>query len=83
MSGAEMLQTIQKKLKSRGVELYLGAVKKPVREYLEKGNFIEHIGKNRVFIDEEDALKAIYAEMDKQICNSCPAQVFSFCPKNQ
>lgn len=82
MSGAEMLTSISKKMQLQGKVLYLGGVKRPVREYLEKGGFDKVIGQGRIFIDEEDALQAVYLEMDKGICQICTARVFNFCPTN-
>ncbi len=80
MSGAEMLTSISKKMQLQGKVLYLGGVKRPIREYLEKGGFDKTIGLDRIFIDEEDALQAVFIEMDKSICQTCTARVFNFCP---
>ena len=60
--------------------LYLCNLKPPVREVLEARR--RHGGARaatRIHIAKDDAMRAIYAELDVAICEACAARVFNEC----
>jgi SulP family sulfate permease len=50
-----------------------------VRDVLERGGFIDAIGRDRVFDTKADALRAIYAALDVATCRDCAVRVFTEC----
>ncbi len=61
VAGAELLTQYANALRQQGATLWLGNVRPPVREILERGGYMQAIGADRVFDNEDDALRAIRA----------------------
>ena len=59
VAGAEMLVQEARLAAALGGGLYLCALKPPVRELLERGGFMEALGRDHVFGDELEALSAL------------------------
>lgn len=79
LAGAELLEREAHKWQGSGRGFYFCSLSKPVLEYLEKGGFSEHIGKENIFGTKLVALKSIYAKLDKDICGTCNARIFNEC----
>ncbi|MBS1544356.1 MAG: SulP family inorganic anion transporter [Bacteroidetes bacterium] len=77
-SGAELLLSESERLKSIGGGLYYCRLKKPVRDFLDKG-FKERLGSENFFLNEQEAIAAIFLKLDKGICASCQVRVFHEC----
>ena len=50
-----------------------------MREVLERGGFLDSIGRDRVFDTKDDAIRAIYARLDAARCRDCEARIFDEC----
>ena len=82
MAGAELLENQAKLWRERGGKLYFCSLRKPVRDYLNKGNFIDQIGEENMFDTKLQALQSIYGELDKKFCETCTARIFLECDNN-
>jgi SulP family sulfate permease len=50
-----------------------------VREELERGDFLELFGRDNVFGTKDEAIRAIYARLDREKCRVCTARIFDEC----
>jgi SulP family sulfate permease len=83
LAGAETLVQEAQRLKAMGGGLYFCNFKKAVTESLEKAHVIEEIGREYFFEEKKDAIAAIYAKLDQEICTRCSARVFYECNLGQ
>ncbi len=58
-SALESLERLIDQLHSMGVQLYLAEVKGPVMDGLERIGFVEHLGRDRVFLSTDRAMQAL------------------------
>ena len=79
VAGAELLVQEAKLTREAGGMLYLCNLKPPVRDLLERGGFLDSIGRDCVFEAKDDAIRAIYARLDSARCRSCEARIFIEC----
>ncbi|RLD25144.1 MAG: sodium-independent anion transporter [Bacteroidetes bacterium] len=79
LAGAELLEREAKKWQKAGRGFYFCSLRKQVREYLIKGGFAEHIGKENMFETKIAALQNIYSKLDKDICRECTVRIFNEC----
>ncbi len=79
LAGAELLERQAHKWKAAGRGFYLCSLRQPVTEYLENGGFDDHLGKENLFETKIAALKAIYTQLDKGICEKCTTKIFNEC----
>jgi SulP family sulfate permease len=79
VAGAELLAHEAKLTREAGGTLYLCNLKPPVRALLERGGFLDSIGRDCVFEAKDDAIRAIYARLDSARCRSCEARIFNEC----
>jgi len=79
VAGAELLVQEAKLTREAGGKLYLCNLKPPVRDLLERGGFLDAIGRDCVFEAKDDAIRAIYARLDSTLCRSCEARIFIEC----
>jgi SulP family sulfate permease len=79
VAGAELLVAEAKLTREAGGTLYLCNLKPPVRELLERGGFLDHIGRDCVFPTKAEAIREIYARLDAQRCERCTARIFTEC----
>jgi len=70
-----------KRWRDRGGGLYLIRVKDRVMETLERGGYIEEIGRDHVFDSKTDALRTLYRWFDYDECRSCGRRVFVECAR--
>ena len=79
VSGAMLLvQESQRRLKL-GKRLYLCRINSDVYQFLEHGEFIQHIGRDRFYTTEYDAIASIFPSLDLQVCRNCTARIFKEC----
>jgi len=78
-AGAEALVAESKRRRALGGGLYLSGLKEQVREFLERGGFMEELGRDNVFASKYDAMSGIFERLNRNICNSCEARVFLEC----
>jgi SulP family sulfate permease len=79
VSGAELLVRESEAQRDRGGALYLCSLKPGVMAMLERGGFLERLGRENIFATKSVALEAIYARLDSTICRTCPARIFVEC----
>ncbi len=79
VAGAELLVAEAKIAREAGGALYLCNLKPSVRDLLERGGFLDHIGRDNVFGTKEEAIRAIYARLEAPRCKECTALIFSEC----
>jgi SulP family sulfate permease len=79
VAGAELLVQEARITREAGGTLYLCNLKPAVRETLERGGFLDLIGRDRVFGTKDEAIGAIYARLDPAICRGCTARIFNEC----
>ena len=81
LAGAEALVQMAKRWRARGGGLYLIRVKDRVMETLEKGGYLEEIGRDNIFASKTEALRALYRQFDYMECKTCGLRVFVECAR--
>jgi SulP family sulfate permease len=79
LSGSEMLASEAERLKKLGGGLYFSSIKPSVYDFIGRSDFITKLGNDHFFDQKKGAIKAIYKNVDKDICANCKAQVFQEC----
>jgi sulfate permease, SulP family len=79
VAGAELL--VQEARRRQGLSggLYFMRMKPAVQQILERGGYLEQIGRERVFPGKTAALSAIIPTLDPEICRSCTRRIFREC----
>jgi SulP family sulfate permease len=81
VAGAEALVAMARRYRARGGGLYLIRPKDPVVELLERGHYLDEIGRANVFQSKTTALRTIYRELDYSMCRDCGMKVFLECAR--
>jgi len=79
VAGAELLVREAQAQQDRGGALYLCNLKPAVMRMLERGGYLDRLGRGNVFTTKHAAVEAIYSRLDSAICRSCPARIFVEC----
>jgi SulP family sulfate permease len=79
LSGAEMLEKEAHRLKAKNGGLYFSGLKSKTRDFLEKGHFIDDIGRENFFSHKKHAIATITQKLNRSICQSCNVKIFSEC----
>jgi sulfate permease, SulP family len=79
VAGAELLVREAQAQQDRGGALYLCSLKPAVMTMLERGGYLDRLGRDNVFTTKNEALQAIYLRLDSAICRSCRARIFVEC----
>jgi SulP family sulfate permease len=79
IAGAEMLAVEAKRRRRLGGGLYLYRVNEEVMRLLERGGYLEDVGKDNIFPVKSRAVGFIYPKLDTEICRGCNAQIFREC----
>jgi SulP family sulfate permease len=79
IAGCEALVQASRYLRDTGATLYLCNLKPGVHAALERGGFLEEIGRERVWPTKADALRALYQRFDAEVCAACTARIFTEC----
>ena len=80
-AGAELLANLARQLREGGVELYLCKMRPEVLALLDRGGYLDAIGRDHVFTTKDIALAAIYAKLDSAKCAACNARIFDECQR--
>ena len=78
-AGAELLANVASSLRDAGVQLYLCRVRPEVMALLERGGYLDVIGRHRVFATKDQAIAVIYRTLDAAKCAACNARIFNEC----
>lgn len=81
LAGAEAMVQMAKRWRARGGGLYLIRVKDRVMDILERGGYIEEIGRENIFSSKTDALRTLYRYFDYNECKTCGRRVFVECAR--
>ena len=81
LAGAEALAIEARRLKARGGGLFLINIKERPLEFLERGGYVDEIGRSNVFVSKSKALSAIYRTLDYELCSRCSLRVFRECSR--
>jgi SulP family sulfate permease len=79
LSGAEFLAQEARRRREMGGGLYLIRPKPALIEALEAGGYLEEIGRENIFNAKNEAIRAVYARLDRDKCARCPARIFREC----
>lgn len=79
IAGAEMLMQEAKRRRKMGHALYLTNLKSQVNEYLRREEYFESIGEQAFFRSKGEAIKQIYEQLDRDICDNCSSRIFKEC----
>ena len=79
VAGAELLVREAQAQLDRGGALYLCSLKPAVMRMLERGGYLDRLGRDNLFTTKHAAVEAIYSRLDSAICHSCPARIFVEC----
>lgn len=79
MSGADLLVNEVKRWREAGGDIYFCKLKDQVSSFLERGDFLETIGKDHIFATKREAIAVIYDQLDQGICANCTARIFEEC----
>jgi SulP family sulfate permease len=66
---------------SQGGGLYLIGLNSAVSDILERGGYLETIGKQNIFTSKTAALRYIYTKLDYDVCRTCKLRVFVECAR--
>ena len=78
-AGADLLANLATQLREAGVRLYLCKMRPEVLSLLERGGYLDTIGRDCVFATKDKALVAIYGALDPAKCAACNARIFNEC----
>jgi len=79
LAGAEALVSENNRLKQLNGGLYFVGLKSSVYEFAAKSCFIKKIGNDHFFDNKAQAIRRIYARLDRAVCKTCPSQIFKEC----
>jgi sulfate permease, SulP family len=80
VAGAQLLaQEARRRRAQRGC-LYLCELQPQAYRLLERGRYLEIIGKEHIFATQKEAIAKIIPEADENICRHCKNPVFKECP---
>ena len=79
IAGGEALVQMARRRRAIGGDLWLIRVKDRVLDYLERGGWLDEIGRDHVFASKTEALRSLYRRFDYDECRSCNGRVFVEC----
>lgn len=80
VAGAELLAQEARRRRGQRGGLYLCELQQQAYSVLERGGYLDAIGKEHIFATQKEAIARIIPEVDKIICRSCKKHVFKECP---
>ena len=80
LAGAEWISREAIKWKIRGGGIYFVGLKIISQDILEKGGFLNIIGKENFFKDKNTAISQIFNKLNKNKCLECEVKLFNECP---
>lgn len=79
IAGAELLVQEARRRRKMGGGLYLYRVQAGVQELLEKGPYLEAIGRENISPTKSHPVDHVYPKLDPEICRTCTARIFPQC----
>ena len=81
VAGAEALQVMALRYREKGGALYLVNTNQYVLQLLERGQYMEAIGRENIFSSKTQALRRVYTQLDYDFCRTCHLRVFVECAR--
>jgi SulP family sulfate permease len=78
-AGADLLANLARQFRESGVELNLCKLRPEVHSVLDRGGYLDAIGRDHVFTTKDRAIAAIYRTLDAAKCAACRARIFTEC----
>jgi SulP family sulfate permease len=79
IAGAELLTHEAERRRRLGGDLYFYRMKDSARHFLERGGYMDIIGRDHVFDVRESPMDKIYPKLDSSICKNCQLRIFNQC----
>ena len=79
LAGIDFLKNIMKDKRKDGGDIFISNVNSFVMRKMEKSGFTRMIGKDHMFESKPEAIPAIIAKLDKEVCKKCQARIFTEC----
>ncbi len=80
VAGAELLAQEARRRRGQRGGLYLCELQRQSYGILERGGYLDIIGKEHIFATQKEAIAKIIPEVDEMICRNCKNHVFKECP---
>lgn len=80
VAGAELLAQEARRRRSQRGCLYLCEIQSQAYRVLERGGYLDIIGKEQIFVSQKEAIHKLIPAADEMICRSCKNPVFKECP---
>ncbi len=81
VAGAELLAQEARRRRAQRGGLYLCEFQPQAYSVLERGGYLDIIGKEHIFASQKDAIAKIIPEADEMICRNCKNHLFKECSK--
>lgn len=81
ITGAEMLVNEARRRRGGRGDLYLCGLKPQAAAILERGGYLDDIGRDHVFASESEAIAGILARIDHPACRNCQNPAFAECKR--
>jgi sulfate permease, SulP family len=79
IAGAELLTHEAERRRRLGGDLYFYRMKDSARHFLERGGYLDIIGRDHVFDVRESPMDKIYPKLDSTMCKNCQLRIFNQC----
>ncbi len=79
IAGAELLIHETHRRRRIGGGLYFYRMKDSARRFLERGGYMDVIGRENVFDVRESPMDKIYPKLDSSVCKTCQLRIFNQC----
>jgi sulfate permease, SulP family len=79
IAGAELLTHEAERRRRHGGQLYFYRMKDSARHFLERGGYMDIIGRENVFDVRDAPMDKIYPRLDTSVCKNCQLRIFSQC----
>ncbi|HSH29912.1 MAG TPA: SulP family inorganic anion transporter, partial [Thiohalobacter sp.] len=79
IAGAQLLAQEARQRRQAGGGLYLIRLKPEVRAVLERGGYLDDIGRDNLFPGKTQAINTIVGKLDPDICRNCSRRIFREC----
>jgi sulfate permease, SulP family len=80
LAGADLLLSEVRARRELGGDVYFYSLRKPVEELLDRGGYLDIIGRDHVFRGKREAISMVYTRLDRELCRACTARVYMECP---
>jgi SulP family sulfate permease len=79
VAGAEFLADEASRRRAQGGGLYLIRLKPGVCEPLNRGGYVDTIGRENLFAGKTETIAAVVEKLDPEVCRTCTARIFREC----